>query len=251
MDHQDAIQHGDLEDATDLRLGDDQLQLTLAGAQALGASEQHAEGHGIDEGRVGQIDEHALRSVVDDVVQQIAEGRSEVKIRLTVHGYEHHAGRKALDLRPRFASGIGHEGALAHWHIRVTQGFPHRNRDREPNILRSVASYELEHMVPDGSGVACVALSGELDLTNAGDLAERLDDLADGAPVVLDLNRLVFIDSAAIHRLFRIAQERGRRSVAFVVEPTAPVATTLEIAELGRAATVAATYDDAKAILTR
>ena len=98
---------------------------------------------------------------------------------------------------------------------------------------RAVATYELEHMEADESGLAFVALSGELDLTNADDLVERLDELANGdTPVVLDLSRLVFIDSAAIHCLFRVARERGPRGVAFVVEPTAPVAATLEIVEL-------------------
>jgi anti-anti-sigma factor len=115
-----------------------------------------------------------------------------------------------------------------------------------------VATYELEHVDPDESGIAFVGLSGELDLTNVDDLSQRLDDLADAdAPTVLDLNRLVFIDSAAIHRLFRIARERGPLGVAFVVESTAPVAAALEIAEFRRGATVASTLAEAKATLMR
>jgi anti-anti-sigma factor len=107
-------------------------------------------------------------------------------------------------------------------------------------------------MKADESGLAFVALSGELDLTNADELAQRLGALANGnTPVVVDLNRLVFIDSAAIHRLFRVARKRGPRGVAFVVESTAPVAPTLEIAELSRAATVVRTFDEAKAAFGR
>jgi anti-anti-sigma factor len=115
-----------------------------------------------------------------------------------------------------------------------------------------VATYELDRVEPREAGLAYVALSGELDLTNIDDLAQRLDDLAAGnAAIVLDLTKVVFIDSAAIHRLFRIACDRGRHAMAFVVQPTAPVATTLAIAELSQAATVAPTLDAAKAALTR
>jgi anti-anti-sigma factor len=115
-----------------------------------------------------------------------------------------------------------------------------------------VATYELELVEPGEADLAVIVLRGELDLTNADDLARRLDELSGGdRPVVLDLNRVVFIDSAAIHRLFRIARERGSRAVAFVFERTAPVAAALEIAELRRAAVVACTLDEAEAALTR
>ena len=115
-----------------------------------------------------------------------------------------------------------------------------------------MATYELERVEPGETGLAFVALSGELDFTNADDLAQRLGDLANAnTPVVLDLSRVVFIDSAAIRRLFLIARERGPHALAFVVEPAAPVATTLEIAELRRAAIVACTFAEAKAALTR
>lgn len=115
-----------------------------------------------------------------------------------------------------------------------------------------VTTYELDGTGLGESGIAHVALSGELDVRNADELACRLDDLTNGhAAVVLDLTRVAFIDSAAIHRLFRIAHERGPLAMAFVVEPTSPIAATLEIAGLGRAAPVAATLDEAKTALTR
>ena len=115
-----------------------------------------------------------------------------------------------------------------------------------------MATYELDRVEPREAGLAYVALSGELDLTNADDLAQRLDDLATGnVAIVLDLTRVVFIDSAAIHRLFRIACDRGPHATAFVVEPTAPIAATLEIVGLGRAAPVAATLEEAKEALRR
>jgi anti-anti-sigma factor len=114
-----------------------------------------------------------------------------------------------------------------------------------------VANYELEHVGPDDAGIAVVVLTGELDLTNADELVARVRELANSAtPLVVDLNRLVFIDSAAIHQLFQIAEERGHGSVAFVVDPTAPVSGTLRIVQLDRAAPVVASMDEAKALLS-
>jgi anti-anti-sigma factor len=115
-----------------------------------------------------------------------------------------------------------------------------------------VATYELDRTELGESGLAHFALSGELDLGNADELARRLDELTNGhAAIVLDLTRVAFIDSAAIHRLFRIARERGPLAMAFVVEPTSPIAATLEIAGLRRAVPVAATLEEAKTALAR
>jgi anti-anti-sigma factor len=114
-----------------------------------------------------------------------------------------------------------------------------------------VATFEFEHVADVGSGMTLVALAGELDLTNVDDLDDELEAATNGGPFILDLNHLVFVDSAALHRLFRIVRERGAGRVAFVIEPTAPVAGTLSIVELGRAATVASTRDEAVAALSR
>ena len=113
-----------------------------------------------------------------------------------------------------------------------------------------MASFELTFEVDD-SGVALVTLAGELDLTNVDDLEEELRAVTEDSPFVLDLNRIVFIDSAALHRLFLIVRERGSRAVAFAIEPTAPIARTLSIVELGRAATLAPTVREAVAALRR
>lgn len=74
-------------------------------------------------------------------------------------------------------------------------------------------------------------VAGELDLTNAREMEERLDAVAvgNGQALVLDLNRLVFIDSAALHVLFRTARRLGRSGFGIVLEPTAAVASTLSI----------------------
>jgi anti-anti-sigma factor len=86
-----------------------------------------------------------------------------------------------------------------------------------------------------------VDVSGELDLTNARDVEERLEELAEanGSALVLDLNRLLFVDSAALHVLFRIARRLGKERFGLVFEPTAAVARTLTIVGISEVATVA------------
>lgn len=112
-----------------------------------------------------------------------------------------------------------------------------------------VSLFELEHLDVVPADIAYVGVSGEVDLTNANDLGEQLAAVPDTQKLVVDLNRVVFIDSEALHGLFDVARRRGRGRVAFVIEPSAPIATTLAIVELNRAARVAATLDEARAAL--
>lgn len=112
-----------------------------------------------------------------------------------------------------------------------------------------MATYDVERIDSEQTDVSVVALVGELDLTVASELTERLEALAEVHPLVIDLNRVHFIDSAVLHCLFRLARDR-EQTLAFVVEPTSPIATTLAIVELGRAAPLAATVDEALRALT-
>jgi len=115
----------------------------------------------------------------------------------------------------------------------------------------AVAAFELEQVRNGDPEVAIVTVSGELDLSNAEDLVEQLGAAAAGRPLVVDLNRVLFIDSAALHRLFGVAQERGFGRLALVADPNAPVARTLEIVQFHRAATVATSIGEACAALAR
>lgn len=105
-----------------------------------------------------------------------------------------------------------------------------------------MSTYDLE--IADG-GVAdavVVLLAGELDLTNAREVEERLiGSVRNGSKLVLDVNRVSFIDSAALHVLFRLSRLLGRGMVTVVVEPTAPVARTLDIVGVPDVMTVAST----------
>jgi anti-anti-sigma factor len=108
-----------------------------------------------------------------------------------------------------------------------------------------MTAYELAQRPSDDPSLVLVELTGELDLTNAHELEERLDTLAEGngARLVLDLNRVVFLDSAALHVLFRIARRLGKSRFGLVLEPQAAVARTLAIAGISEVATVSESPD--------
>jgi anti-sigma B factor antagonist len=109
-----------------------------------------------------------------------------------------------------------------------------------------MTSYELQERPTGDDELVLVEVMGELDLTNAHEIEERLDELAarnDGR-LVLDLNRVVFIDSAALHVLFRTARRLGRQSFGLVLEPTAAVARTLAIVGISEVATIADTASE-------
>jgi anti-anti-sigma factor len=112
-----------------------------------------------------------------------------------------------------------------------------------------VATYELETIEAGEPGPTALALVGELDLTNASELAERLRELAEVPKLVLDLNRVVFIDSAALHRLFQLARDRQPDGLALVLDPASPIARVVDIVELARVARVATTLEDASRAL--
>ena len=111
-----------------------------------------------------------------------------------------------------------------------------------------MSTYELELDDTTAAGVVVASLSGELDLTNARELEERLEAAAPAeALLVVDLNRVVFLDSAALHVLFKLALERGRENLRLVVEPTAAIVRTLDIVGMQGAVRIAHSLEEASA----
>ena len=105
--------------------------------------------------------------------------------------------------------------------------------------------YVLEVRDPDVRGFAILELTGELDLTNALHAERKLDELAGDSALILDLNGVTFVDSAALHMLFRIARRIGDpERFGIVLEATAPVARTFEIVGIDAVTTVRATVDE-------
>lgn len=95
-----------------------------------------------------------------------------------------------------------------------------------------MSAYELA-LDETGTPDVVASLSGELDLTNASELEERLRRAApETGELVVDLNRVVFIDSAAIHVLFRLARDLGTSGLVLMLAPDAPVARVLDIVRM-------------------
>jgi anti-sigma B factor antagonist len=111
-----------------------------------------------------------------------------------------------------------------------------------------VAAYELELRETGHGGVVLVELVGELDLTAAPELERKLEEAGDrsSSALVLDLNGVSFVDSAAIHVLFRIARRLEQREKRFgvVLEPDALVARTLSIVGLDEVTLVRPSLDE-------
>ncbi len=108
-----------------------------------------------------------------------------------------------------------------------------------------MSAYEFEVVDLREQETVLVRLAGELDLTNSQEIEERLTaGLQNGSRLVIDLSRVLFIDSAALHVLFRLSRTLAAPRMTVVVEPGAPVARTLEIVGVHDAMRVVASADD-------
>jgi anti-anti-sigma factor len=108
-----------------------------------------------------------------------------------------------------------------------------------------MSSYELERLDGDEAGIVRVRLAGELDLTNARALEARLAQVAPSdAQLVVDLNHVVFVDSAALHALFKVARRHEKGKLVLILEPSATIAKAIAIVGLGQAAQIVASTDE-------
>ncbi len=126
----------------------------------------------------------------------------------------------------------------------------HLTRPVVSGVLDGVTSFVFE-LRPDGdSELVIIALAGELDLTNAGELEERLEPVVSvqGSRVVLDVRRVTFIDSAALHVLFRTARGLGKERFELVVEPDSTISRTFEIVKISDVATISGSVDDLRPV---
>ena len=106
-----------------------------------------------------------------------------------------------------------------------------------------MTAYELELRETENSKVVLVEARGELDLTNAPEVEQRLDELSSGAEtLVLDLSGVSFVDSAALHVLFRVGRLRGADGFGIVLDPAAAISRTLDIVGLDDLVKIRASY---------
>ena len=99
-------------------------------------------------------------------------------------------------------------------------------------------------------GVRVVRLAGELDTLGVDTVRGALDELVAQGGVVLDLDRVTFIDSAGLHALFALGRSPGR-GVAVAVAETSPTAKVIALVRLGDVLPVCASVADATAALRR
>lgn len=71
------------------------------------------------------------------------------------------------------------------------------------------------------SGIARIALGGELDLASAPELEALLRSVEAESPerVVVDLSELAFIDSTGLRLLLQANERSGKRDCEFVLRP--------------------------------
>jgi anti-sigma B factor antagonist len=100
-------------------------------------------------------------------------------------------------------------------------------------------------------GVRVARLEGELDKLAIETARARLDPLVAAGKLVVDLDRVTFIDSAGLHALFglsRVAAPQGG-GIALVVSDSSPTARVIGLVHLGDVVPVCATVDEAVALL--
>ena len=102
-----------------------------------------------------------------------------------------------------------------------------------------MTSFELEVIDVRDPVARHVSVTGELDLTNADALgAAVVEASGDSCPIALDLTQVTFVDSAALHMLFRTSRLLGPGSFGIVVPSGSPIARTFEIVGLPDLVTV-------------
>ena len=98
-------------------------------------------------------------------------------------------------------------------------------------------------------GVPVVRVHGEIDASNARDIADRLRaGLTNRSnALVVDLSPTTYLDSAGINLLVALGEEMARRQqrLALVVDPGSPIARMVSITGLDRVLAVRATLPEA------
>ena len=113
------------------------------------------------------------------------------------------------------------------------------------------APERFEALTDVARGVPVVRLEGEVDKLAVDQARSRLDALAASGRLVIDLDRVSFIDSAGLHALFglgRVAAAAGG-GIALAVSPSCAVARVVEIVRLADAMPVRPSVDEAAAAL--
>ena len=92
-------------------------------------------------------------------------------------------------------------------------------------------------MERDGSGTVRLIPAGELDIGTAPMLEQALrEQVTSGAPILLDLSKLSFLDSSGLHLLVRMRRDADQEG--WVLDMTRPVGEASRVIEVTRMAQV-------------
>jgi anti-sigma B factor antagonist len=111
---------------------------------------------------------------------------------------------------------------------------------------------ELSVEVRRERGVVIAEVTGDIDISTVSGLRERLLGLADsGEPLIVDLNRVSFIDSAGLGVLVAVSRRAGQRGGSLhAVCSRTPTRKLLWMTGVDRRIPLTATVDGALMLLT-
>ena len=109
--------------------------------------------------------------------------------------------------------------------------------------MKAVASVQAR----DHAGVRLVRVDGEIDLSNAREMLDRISSQvpSDAWQVVVDLGGLTFLDSSGVAMLFRLGERmrRNRQELRLLVPEAAPIRRVMELTAVGRVIPIDAALD--------
>jgi anti-sigma B factor antagonist len=104
-----------------------------------------------------------------------------------------------------------------------------------------------------GGPVVVASIAGEIDMSNAADLgsAAVASLTAESAALLLDLTRVSYLDSAAIHMIYELRERLAGRGLklAIAVPPDAPTVAALRLTGVPASVPTFATVEAAEAEL--
>lgn len=95
----------------------------------------------------------------------------------------------------------------------------------------TAANYTLHIVTDDGITPVVVAITGEVDVTNVSEFVVSTEKVPGNRPLVLDLTRLDYLDSAGLAALDRLT---GTHNAVVVIPPSSPMFRAAELMELPR-----------------
>jgi anti-sigma B factor antagonist len=108
---------------------------------------------------------------------------------------------------------------------------------------------DLAHVVVESRGSVClVRITGEIDISNAGEVSASIEDaVPNGVPtLVVDLTHTTYLDSAGVKLLFQLADRfrTRRRELRLIVPREAPIRAVLELTDLPHVAALEDRLDE-------